>query len=439
MTTIRVVVPVLCTLLFVLLVMTGISAAAAPPYLSGSPDLRAGIEGSNELYPGKAVTLVIHLENQGRDALKIVAQGGSTGSPPSTAIAVTADLNAGEAPVVLKTDPQMVGSIAAGEGVRIPFSLTVMPDATGGEYTLPLTLTYTWLSSEERVETESVIYHYTDETTTIPLLFRVADVVRIDVMEIRADDLTAGGEGYVTLLLENTGSLKGKSAVARISRVDESPLIPVTGSVYIGDFAPGAVHEGRFKVRVEETAEADSYPLQVAIGYLDQSGENQTSRSATIGIPVAGETKFSVHGNPFWLYRGTRESIEISFENTGPTTVYSAQARISAVEPFTGYDDTAALGDLGPGERAVARFEIGVDSTATVKEYGLDTEIRYRDGLDQNRISDPIKVTIDVRERPGVMRIIYDPVILSVIAALVIGMLYYIRVYLKKKPEPPEE
>jgi hypothetical protein len=283
------------------------------------------------------------------------------------------------------------------------------------------------------------MYHYTDEMAIMPLLFRVTDVVRIDVTEIRADNLTAGGEGSVTLLLENTGSLEGKSAVARISRVDESPVIPVTGDVYIGDFAPGAVTAGRFKVRVDTTAEAGSYPMHVAIEYRDQSGGNRTTRTATIGIPVAGKTKFSVGGDPLWIYRGTRVPIEMSFENTGPTTVYSAQARISAVEPFTGYDDTAALGDLGPGERAVARFEIGVDGTATVKEYGLDTEIRYRDGLDQNRISDPIRVTIDVRERPGVMRIISDPVLLSVIAALVIGILYYVRMHRKKKPELPEE
>ena len=439
MTTTRPVVLPFCTVLLVLLTMTGISAGAAPQYLSGSPDLRAGIEGPNEVFPGEAVTLIIHLENQGHDAQKIVSPEETTGSPPSTAIAVTAALTGGEAPVVLKTDAQMIGSLAAGEGVRIPISLTVMPDAAGGDYSLPLTLTYTRLSSEDRVGTESVIYHYDDETTTIPLLVRIADVVRIDVTEVRAENLTAGGEGYVTLLLENTGSLEGKSAVARISRVNESPVIPVTGTVYIGDFAPGAVTAGRFKVSVDTTAEAGSYPMRVAIEYRDLSGENQTSRPATIGIPVAGETKFSVQGDPLWMYRGTRQSIEMSFENTGPTTVYSAQARISAVEPFTGYDDTAALGDLGPGERASARFEIGVDRTATVKEYGLDTEIRYRDGLDQNRISDPIRVTIDVRERPGVMRIVYDPVIMSVLVALVIGLLYYFRVYRKKKPELPEE
>lgn len=427
------------TALLVVLMLTGTAAGAAPLYLSGSPDFRAGIAGAGELQPGETVTLVIHLENQGRDAQKVISPGGSTGSPPSTGIAVSATLDAGTAPVRVKTGTQMVGSIAAGEGVQVPFDLTVLPDASGGDYALPLTLSYTWISSEEQVGMESVIYHYTDETTTLSVPVTVADVVLINVTEVRAEDLTAGGEGFVTLLLENTGSFEGKSAVARISRADESPVVPVTGTVYIGEFAPGAVHECRFRVAVDRTAEAGSYPMQVAVGYLDRHGQNQTSRAVTVGIPVAGKTTFAVHGAPLQIYRGSRATIEITFENTGPTPVSSAQARISAVEPFTGYDDTASLGDLGPGEQAVARFEIGVDRTATVKEYGLDTEVRYRDALDQDRISDPVRVMIEVEERPGLSRIIHDPVIMSVIAALVIGIIYIVRVHRKKNPDDAEE
>ncbi len=426
-------------MLVMVMMLTGISAGASPIYLSGTPDLRAGIDGASELHPGETVTLVIHLENQGRDAQKIVSAGGSTGSPPSTAIGVSAALGAGKAPVLVKTNPQMVGSIGSGEGVRIPFALTVLPDAAGGDYVIPLALSYTWLSWEEQVGMESAIYHYTTENTTISLPVRIADVVLIDVAEVTAENLTTGGEGYVTILLENTGSLEGKSAVARIFRADESPVIPVTGTVYIGDFPPGGLHQSRFKVAVDSTADTGSYPMQVAVGYLDRQGENQTSRMVTVGIPVAGKTTFSVQGDPLWIYRGSRAQLEITFENTGPTTVYSAQARISAVEPFTGYDDTAALGDLGPGEQAVARFDVGVDRTATVKAYGLDTEVRYRDGLDQERISDPVRVTIEVRDRSSISRIIHDPVIMSVLAALVIGIVYYIWVYRKKRPEQPEE
>jgi hypothetical protein len=129
----------------------------------------------------------------------------------------------------------------------------------------------------------------------------------------------------------------------------------------------------------------------------------------------------------------------VEYENTGATTVYSAQARISAVDPFVVYDDTSFLGDMTPGEKAVAQFEIGVDKTATLKEYGLDTEIRYRDSVDANRISDPMKVSIDVRERTGVFRILYNPVLMSIIIAIIIGVVYYVYVHRKRKPEQPEE
>jgi len=80
-----------------------------------------------------------------------------------------------------------------------------------------------------------------------------------------------------------------------------------------------------------------------------------------------------------------------------------------------------------------------VDKAATVKEYGLDTEIRYRDSLDANRISDPMSVKIEVRERGGLTRVLYNPVLMSIIIALLIGCGYFFFVHRKKKPQSPEE
>jgi hypothetical protein len=354
-------------------------------------------------------------------------------------MSVTASLAAGDAPVILKTGPRMVGSIASGEGLRIPFTLTVMPGAAEGDYLLPLTLTYTVLSSEEMAGTGSVIYRYSQHSTEIPVLVRIDEVVRVRVRETVAANLTAGGEGYLTLLLENTGSLAGTGAVARISRADESPVIPVTSTVYVGDFPPGGLHACRFKVRIDGTAERATYPLQVTVDYRGRSGEALTTRNEIVGVPVAGKMTFSIDSGDIVVYRGSRSPIEVTIRNTGPSSVSSAQARISAVEPFTGYRDIALIGDLGPGEERVARFEVGVSDTATVKQYGLDAEIRYRDGVGQERISDPLTVQIEVRERPGIFRFLYDPVFLSVIAALSIGLVYYLSVYRKQKREKPEE
>jgi hypothetical protein len=109
--------------------------------------------------------------------------------------------------------------------------------------------------------------------------------------------------------------------------------------------------------------------------------------------------------------------IEVAYQNTGSGTAYSAQSRISAVDPFTSNDDTAFLGDLDPGETAVARYEVSVDESATAKEYGLDSEIRYRDSLGNSQISDTMKVKVNVEEPSPVMTILAVVVLIGAAAA----------------------
>jgi hypothetical protein len=139
------------------------------------------------------------------------------------------------------------------------------------------------------------------------------------------------------------------------------------------------------------------------------------------------------------MYRGTRRTIEVTYENSGAVPVYSAQARIRTDEPFTSRNDRSSLGDLAPGERAVSQFQVGVDKTATVKKYGLDTEIRYRDALNQSRISDPIRITIEVQERPVLQRVLYNPVLMSIIIAILLGAVYYLRFHRNNGPRKPDE
>jgi hypothetical protein len=431
MTTIR---AAAALLLIVLLSGAGLAGiAGAARYLDGTPDLRASILGENDYPPGGEQVILVWVENKALPGTLLPTADDAGGDSPGSALMVSAALLPGDAPVVVKTDPQMVGTVPPGSGVEIPFFVRVLPDAPGGTYHLPLVLTYTRLSSQEMVGGESVIFHYADEEAEIDLPFVVRDVVRIGVTGIGAEDLYAGGEGYVTLTLENLGTLEGRQTVARIIRDASSPVIPVTGSVYIGDFPPGAVREATFKVRVQEEAGAASYPLVVQADYENQAGEARQSREVTIGVPVEGPVEFTVNGNATTIFQGAREKIVIEYRNTGSVMVHGARARISAVEPFSVDEDTAYLGDLGPGERAMATFEVSVDDKATPKDYGIDTEIRYRDHAGENRISDPIRVAIEVRERPGISRILYNPVIMSVIIAIVIGGVYYLAVYRKKR------
>jgi len=409
-------------------------ANGATTYLYGEPDLEATVAGTVEFSPGSDAEIMISIRNSGLNEVKLETALPSPGNElPNTARMVTAALDAGGAPVTVKTDPQMVGEIAGGQSLTVPFSVRIASDAPGGTYPLLLQLSYTYLHDTEQADPGTAIYHYRTGNTTLEVPIKIRAEVYPEIIESITEHLSAGGEGYVNLKVANSGHLEGRSSVLLILRNDESPVIPVDSSVYIGDFAPGEEVEARYKVNILETAEENSYPLDVAVEYLDDQGDTVRSETIIVGVPVGGKIRFDVISPMVSMHIGSAEEILVEYENAGKTDVYSAQARLIASDPFTCSEDTAYLGDLGPGEHAVARFSISADKSATVKEYGLDTEVRYRDALDNSRISDPMVVKVEVVGRTGIEQVLYSPVIMSIIGAVVVLIIYYTFFHRKKK------
>ncbi|MDD1715402.1 MAG: S-layer protein [Methanolinea sp.] len=413
---------------------------AGEKFMSGEPDLSASLEGANEFSPGSDTTLGVVIQNRGVNEIKIVqSKLADSEERPNTAKLVSARLLPGDAPLQVKSDPQMVGDIPGETKVTVPFAVKFDRNATGGTYVLPLEIHYTYLFDAEQASSETIIYHYKTADLTIPLEVKVRSEVILEVRSLVAGNITAGNEEYLDLALRNTGSLAGTGSIARIGQSGESPIVPVDGSAYIGNFSPGSVVPCRFKIRATDQAREGTYPLDVWIEYRDPNGDLMQTRPATIGVPVRGKIDFTLLSGPFRILRGGGETLLVTYLNSGPATVYSAQARIIALDPFTSSKDISYLGDLGPGEQASARFEIAADKSATVKEYGLDSEIRYRDALGNNLISDPIVVRVEVLPRTGLDAVISSPVLMSIIAAAVIGAGYYLYTMRKKTPPGPGE
>ncbi|HMK15715.1 MAG TPA: NEW3 domain-containing protein, partial [Methanomicrobiales archaeon] len=157
------------------------------------------------------------------------------------------------------------------------------------------------------------------------------------------------------------------------------------------------------------------------------------SDTVTVGVPVGEKIDFIVTSPVPEVRPGQKVTLEVTYQNTGSAAVRSAEARISAVDPFTSNDDTAYLGDMAPGESRTALYEVTVASGATPKTYGLDSEIRYRDALDNSQISDTIKVQVEVVQGEGLIGVLSNPVVLILIIALIGAGLYYILVQRKKK------
>jgi len=422
----------LCLLLVLCLCLIA-PAMAGTKYMAGSPKLSAYISGTNEFSPGKDVQLTIVIENTGLNEFKFIQSGiVDRDDLPNTAKFLTVALSSGTAPLVIKSDPQMLGDVKGAGSVNAVFSIKIKSDAAAGSYLLPLTLHYTYLYVAEQYGVDTIQYTYKQIDENIEIPINIKSDVSIDVLSAVPEYLNVGTEGYLNMKIKNTGSENGTKAILKILRNGNSPIVPTDSSVYIGDFPSGSIAECRYKVSISGDAERQTYPVDVIVVYKNKEGDFVTSRTDTVGIPIGGKVDFMVISPPAEMNPGNKKIISVEYKNTGETTIYSAQSRISAVDPFTSNDDIAYLGDLKPGESVVASYEMSVDRSATIKEYGLDSEIRYRDALDNTYISDTMKVKINVTSSAGMTAVLSNPVYLSIIVAAIIGIVYLVYRYRKK-------
>jgi hypothetical protein len=394
-------------------------------YTQGHPAFAASISGINEYYPGDQVQIPVIIRNNGLNLAESV--GPDIVAPadlPNTAKSVTVTLAPGTAPLVVKSDPQYIGDLPGQGQATALFTVKINADAPAGTYSLPLAVNYTYLSAFDQYGSDTMRYTYQTNLVTLNLPVTIKPVISIDVISAVPDGLNAGTDGYINLTLRNTGSDNGSKAVVKILQNSDSPIVPVDSSVYVGDFPSGSIVTCQYKVSVSRDADSKSYPVDVEVVYQNPEGDFVTSRDETIGVLVGNKIDFEVVSPPAEMSPGSTKTILVEYKNTGNATVLGAQARIVASTPFASTNDISYLGDLGPGQSAVASFSLNVAQGATIKMYGLDSEIRYRDQLDTTYISDIMKVPVDVKMPTGITGIITNPVDLTIIVACIIGAVY---------------
>ncbi|MCK9594037.1 MAG: S-layer protein [Methanoregula sp.] len=422
------------TILIIIIACFVVPVLAGTKYLDGLPDLTAYTAGTNEYAAGDDIQIAVVIENNGMSLDKQVSSSViDRADPPTTAKFVTASLSAGDAPLVIKSDSQMIGDLASQTRKTVTFHAKVNPEAPAGTYSIPLTLGYTRFDSLDQYQVDTFRYYYVQDNVTVTIPLVIKPEVIPDVVSSTSEHLVAGADGYLNLTIKNIGSLDGTRATVQITRNDNSPVTPVDNSVFVGDFLAGSTVSCQYKVTVAKTAQNKTYPVDVAVVYQNKEGDFVTSRTETVGVNVENKVDFVILSPPAYMNPGSKKTIQVEYRNIGNSTIKSAQARISAVDPFTSTSDVAYLGDLVPGQSVVASFQMSVASDATIKEYGLDSEIRYRDALDTTSVSDPMKVTIDVENLTGFAGIISNPVYLSLLVAGIIGIIYAALHIRKKK------
>ena len=99
--------------------------------------------------------------------------------------------------------------------------------------------------------------------------------------------------------------------------------------------------------------------------------------------------------------RGAESTIDVIYRNNGKVTIYDAQVRITPHNPVSASDNNAFLGNIAPGETAVATFVLFADQDADTGVQTFDSTVRYRDATGISIASDPVPVQLNIVPSAG--------------------------------------
>jgi len=179
----------------------------------------------------------------------------------------------------------------------------------------------------------------------------------------------------------------------------------------------------KFTIKIGEHAPAGRYPLSLNVSYdyqdnvrvyasaLLNSGGSPTlanyrvsyiyqkaNQTVPIVITIKKQADFEILNATGTLSAGSKKApISVTYRNIGEEPIKDAVARLSIFKPFSSTDDQAFIGTLQPGEEKTAVFRINVDSDATPKDYGINSEIKYTDVNGDTVISESMKIPVKVK------------------------------------------
>lgn len=304
----------------------------------------------------------------------------------------------------------------------IPFSLypvitgrtdTISNSSSGITITNTTTYKYDILLNQYELD-------YVLETKEIPIKLYVEEKdVLLEVKDLKAENLVAGGKGTIDVTIKNLGKKTAKNAYAIIelpksqqsatqsTALPESmlPFMMSSGmststsssttsqpTYFIGDLKPGETAKASFYVSLE-VSKGGVYPVKLRLVYLDDYGNLKESDPVSFGITVLSKPEISVKEIESRLYVNSKGDLIV--EMTSNLDLSSASARISVSSPLSALSSECYIGDVKAGEKFKAFFKLRASSEAKATKYPAELYIKFKAGDDFVE-TDAIKIGVEV-------------------------------------------
>jgi hypothetical protein len=417
-------------------VLLCITMSAAPCIALGytyepglEPVLLAQVVSDPRYYPGDTFAMTVVLTNKDQDASVQIAPllAPPDTYDPRTALGLVVSPLKSDAPVTVKNPPVLVGDIRPGDKVLLTIQGTVDEDALPGTHTILLNLTYRYVYAIPTMvgvgdSTIQPLYH--EMSLTLPIGITINSDVRPALLNVEQENLVPGTQGYLTGEVKNIGNATGSEVVFSVIPFDNVTFHVVEGSTYVGRFEPGGTAPVRVRIAVKDHTAAGLYPAVLQGTYRESDGSIHTTPSVPVGIKVAKGAEFRVDSPGIVIIQGETAIINVSYTNTGDSPAADAEVKIIGSHIIMPAKDTAVLGFLGPGETRTAQFEISAKSAIAGKQYPLDTEVKYRDGLGALMLSDRTSLGVNVQSPEGIDAVTGNPALMIAIAGVGVILAY---------------
>lgn len=208
---------------------------------------------------------------------------------------------------------------------------------------------------------------------------------------------------------------------------------PLKFTIKIGEHAPAGryplllnmSYDYQDNVRVSASKLKTDTAIPTLVNYRVSYVYAKANQSVPVMVTVKRQADFSILNATGVLTAGEKKGqIEATYKNLGEEPVRDAVARLSIFKPFSSTDDQAFIGTLKPGEERTVVFWMDVDSDATPKDYGINSEIKYTDVNGDSVISESMKIPIIVKA-PGTSLLM--PAIAGLIIIVAAGGYLYTR------------
>ena len=319
-------------------------------------------------------------------------------------------------PLIQVENTPYIGYFRNGESKSVLFY--VKSKAPAGKYRACLMLKYRNKLGDEEVSKKK--YIEVEIKPTPPL--------RVERLETR--NLGVGLKGDVYVFIKNCLNDTITDAEFFIATPDPS-ITSLSSLSFIDELKPNESKEIKFRLSVSNEATSGPYKLYLIERYSLTNAEDLVSIAE---IPVVVEPKvahFEVLSIRSHLYPGETGEVVVKIKNTGNLIIHNAVVELEVSTPLTiaGSSSLSGLigrsqpglyfiGTLKPNEVSIAKFKIDVDKDAGTGYYPATVKIKYDDEEGYTHESNPITVSLEVKEKPLLNPITITATVLIVIAVI---------------------